>query len=141
MTREEKGEKLISASIEEYKGKGESILVVDDVKEQRYLAGDILNVLDYKVRTVSSGEEAVEYIRNNPVYLVIPDMIMDPGIDGLETYKRIIEIKPRQKAIIVSGFSETEKGRKARELGGGAYIQKPYIVEQLGMAIRKELQR
>lgn len=90
VTREEKGEKLISASIEEYKGKGESVLVVDDVKEQRYLARDILNVLDYKVRTVSSGEEAVEYIRNNPVYLVILDMIMDPGIDGLETYKRII---------------------------------------------------
>jgi len=35
-------------------------------------------------------------------------MIMDPGINGLETYKRILKLKPNQKAIIASGFSETE---------------------------------
>jgi DNA-binding NarL/FixJ family response regulator len=68
-------------------------------------------------------------------------MIMDPGIDGLETYRRIIEIRPKQKAIIVSGFSESSRVRAAQSLGAGAYLKKPYIIEKLGMAVRNELDR
>jgi two-component system cell cycle sensor histidine kinase/response regulator CckA len=68
-------------------------------------------------------------------------MIMAPGIDGLETYQRILEVNPKQKAIIVSGFSETERVKKAQKLGAGAYVKKPYILEKIGMAIRDELNR
>ncbi len=46
-------------------------------------------------------------------------MIMDPGIDGLETYRRVLEINPKQKAIIVSGFSETDRVRRPRSWGPG----------------------
>ena len=69
------------------------------------------------------------------------DMIMEPGIDGLETYKRILAIRPDTKAIIASGFSETEKVREAQRLGAGAYVKKPYTIEKVGVAIRKELDR
>ncbi len=68
-------------------------------------------------------------------------MIMDPGMDGLETYQRVLEINPKQKAIIVSGFSETDRVKKAQELGAGAYVRKPYIREKIGLAIRRELDR
>jgi len=64
---------------------------------------------------------------------------MDPGMDGLDTYRKILEIQPQQKAIIVSGFSETERVSRAQELGAGAYIKKPYVLESLGLAVRKEL--
>jgi YesN/AraC family two-component response regulator len=60
-------------------------------------------------------------------------------MDGLETYRRVLAISPKQKAIIVSGFSETDRVKKALELGAGAYIRKPHIREQNRMAIRKEL--
>lgn len=66
-------------------------------------------------------------------------MIMEPGIDGLETYKRVIGINPRQKAIIVSGFSETDRVKEAQNQGAGAYIKKPYMLEKIGVAIRDEL--
>jgi two-component system cell cycle sensor histidine kinase/response regulator CckA len=66
---------------------------------------------------------------------------MDPGMDGLDTYLQILEIHPQQKAIIVSGFSETERVIKAQELGAGAYVKKPYVLEKLGLAVRKELVR
>jgi len=66
-------------------------------------------------------------------------MIMDPGIDGLETYKRILELHPEQKAIIASGFSETERVKEAQRLGAGQYIKKPYTLEKIGLAIQKEL--
>jgi len=75
------------------------------------------------------------------VDLFVLDMIMEPGMDGLEAYQRILEINPTQKAIIVSGFSRTERVKKAQELGAGAYVRKPYILEDLGLAVRKELDR
>ena len=126
-------------SIEDYMGKGESILVVDDVAEQRDIAFRILNKLGYSVTSVSSGEEAVDYLKDNSADLLLLDMIMDPGIDGLETYKRILEFHPNQKAIIVSGFSETRKVKKAQRLGAGAYVKKPYLLEKIGLAIRENL--
>ena len=122
-----------------YTGRGESILVVDDRREQRELAVNMLGWLGYRVEALASGEEAVDYLRNNDVDLVVLDMIMDPGIDGLETFRRIIEIKPAQKAVIVSGFSETDRVRQAQEIGVGSFVRKPYILENIGLAVRKEL--
>ncbi|MGA2332210.1 MAG: response regulator, partial [Syntrophales bacterium] len=69
------------------------------------------------------------------------DMIMDPGMDGLDTYKKVLEIHPKQKAIIVSGFSETDRVHAAQTLGAGVYVRKPYVIEKLGLAVRTELDR
>jgi CheY-like chemotaxis protein len=138
-TREELTGDEQRTSPENYMGYGETVLVVDDVKEQREVAGSMLTRLGYKVDAVSSGEEAIEYLKAGKADLMVLDMIMDPGIDGLETYRRVLDINPKQKAIIVSGFSETERVKKALELGAGAYVRKPYILEKIGMAIRREL--
>jgi PAS domain S-box-containing protein len=124
-----------------YVGQGEHILVIDDVEGQRFLASNMLESLGYKVDSVTNGEEAVEFVENQSVDLLILDMIMDPGIDGLETYRRILEIRNRQKAIIVSGFAMTERVRQAQELGAGEYVKKPYLLEKIGLAVRKELDR
>ena len=71
--------------------------------------------------------------------LMILDMIMDPGIDGFETYQRILEMHPNQKAIIASGFSETERVKKAQNIGAKIYVKKPYSIENIGEAVRAEL--
>jgi two-component system, cell cycle sensor histidine kinase and response regulator CckA len=128
-------------SVSEYMGKGETILVVDDVKDQHDLAAEMLKRLNYQVVTVSSGEEACEYLKSNGVDLIVLDMIMDPGMDGLDTYKKILELHPGQKAVIVSGYSESERVAEAQKLGAGPYIKKPYILEKLGLAVRQELDR
>jgi CheY-like chemotaxis protein len=130
----------ISIAISEYLGKGESILVVDDVKEQRDLAVEMLSKLNYKVASVASGEEALLYLKEHSVDLLVLDMIMEPGMDGLDTYRKVLEIYPRQKAIIVSGFSETDRVNAAQALGAGAYVRKPYVIEKMGLAVRKELE-
>jgi DNA-binding NtrC family response regulator len=72
---------------------------------------------------------------------MVLDMIMDPGMDGLDTYKKVLEIHPTQKAIIVSGFSETDRVITAHAFGAGTYVRKPYVIEKLGLAVRKELDR
>ncbi len=141
VTREAPSKAPETVSPVTYRGEGESILVVDDVKEQRELAMSMLTGLGYQVTCVSGGEEAVDYLRTNRSDLIVLDMIMDPGIDGLETYRRILELHPRQKAVIVSGFSETDRVRKAQALGAGAYVRKPYVKEKIGLAIRQELNR
>jgi len=128
-------------SIEDYMGKGESILIVDDVEEQREIASGMLKKLGYSVKSVSSGEEAIEYMKDNSVDLLVLDMIMDPGIDGLDTYKKILELHPGQKAIIASGFSETDRVKKAKRLGVGAYVKKPYVLEKIGVVIKEELEK
>jgi two-component system cell cycle sensor histidine kinase/response regulator CckA len=141
VTREDFTPSPSAISLSEYTGNDESILVVDDITEQRELAAMILGRLNYKVSTVASGEEAVEYLKSHRVDLIILDMIMDPGMDGLDTYKRILDIRPDQKAIIVSGYSSTERVREAQSLGAGAYVKKPYVSEKLGLAVRKELDK
>lgn len=127
--------------IQEYMGYGESILIVDDIEEQRVISSGILKRLGYKVRTVESGEEAVQYLGNNFVDLLVLDMIMDPGMDGLETYKEILKLHPQQNAIIVSGFSESLKVKEALKRGAHCYIKKPYTIEKIGLAVRSALEQ
>jgi CheY-like chemotaxis protein len=128
-------------SFEEYYGNGEKVLVVDDVEAQRDIAVNLLEKLKYSVATVASGEEAVEYMSTQSADLLVLDMIMDPGIDGLDTYKKILEIHPNQKAIIASGFSETDRVKEAQKLGAVTYINKPYTLDKIGLAVKKELER
>jgi len=141
VTDEKPAEKNMKIPVENYMGLGELILVIDDMAGQRDVADRMLKMLGYKVHAVSSGEEAVEYLRTHKPDLILLDMIMEPGIDGLETYRRILEINPKQKAIIVSGFSATDNVKKAQDLGAGSYIKKPYLIEKIGIAIRDELKR
>jgi len=128
-----------SISAEKYKGNGESILIVDDIKEQREIASGMLKKLGYNVITVPSGEEALDYMQENGADLLVLDMIMNPGMDGLETYQKILQFHPEQKAVIASGFSESEKVKKAQSIGAGTYVKKPYSFEKIGLAVKGEL--
>ena len=102
--------------------------------KNRYVDGPIQG---YGV--VEAGHYAVLGVKDHSADLLVLDMIMDPGIDGLETYRKILELHPTQKAVIASGFSETDRVKEAYRLGAGAYIKKTYAFEKIGMAVRKEL--
>jgi len=141
VTRMELEKEESPVPVESYMGRGEKILIVDDIDEQREIASEMVKKLGYNVTSISSGEKAVDYLKHNKTDLLILDMIMDPGIDGLETYKRVRKLYPDQKAIIASGFTETEKVKKAQKLGAGAYVRKPYTIEKIGTVVRAELDK
>ena len=141
ITREEISLTDISIPFKELKGNGEKILVIDVVESQRDISCQMLEAFGYKTKAVSGGKEAVEYLKENTVDLILLDMIMDPGINGRETYERIIKIHPNQKAIIVSGFVETDDVKETQKLGAGKFIKKPLTFEKLGLAIKKELRK
>ncbi len=126
--------------LDDYLG-SEHILVVDDMPEQIEIASNMLTKLGYTVSSARNGEVAVDFIKKQRVDLIVLDMVMPGGMDGLETYKHIASIYPNQKAIIASGYSESERVKMLQELGVVTYIQKPYTLEKIGIAVRRELDR
>ena len=138
-TDEEASDGNDQVQIHNITGNKEKILVVDDDQTQRDIASQILERLGYSVLTVGSGEEAATYLKNNSADLVILDMIMESGLSGRETYAKILESNPRQKAIVVSGYSETSDMRETLKMGAGRFIKKPYSISELGKAVREEL--
>ena len=127
--------------LDAYKGSGETVLVVDDMQEQREIAATIIEQLGYVAKSAESGERAVELLKHERADLLILDMIMEPGIDGLETYHQVKKLHPHQKAIITSGYAETERVTMAQRFGVGTYLKKPYTVHNLACAIKAELNR
>ena len=128
-----------SPTMTHYQGNGEKILVVDDQKNQRDIASRLLTRLGYRPITVQSGEEAVEFVKTNAVDLVLLDMMMDPGINGCETYKRILELHPGQKAIVTTGYSNAEDIDRAVRLGISHFIKKPYSLHELARVLKLEI--
>jgi CheY-like chemotaxis protein len=141
VTRKVFSPQIEMTSIQDVMGNGESIMVVDDIEEQRQIASEMLEKLGYTVKTVSGGEAAVEYLRKHTIDLLVLDMIMEPGIDGFETYQRILKLRPGQKSIIASGYSESVRVKEAQRLGAGTYIKKPYLLHKIGRAIKAELNK
>ncbi len=121
-------------------GRGQTVLVVDDEVTQRDIATSLLTRLGYQPTSVASGEEAVDFLKTHKVDLLVLDMIMNPGMNGRKTYAQIISLYPGQKAVIASGFSETDEVKKAQSLGAGTFIKKPYTLNQLGKAVKRELE-
>ncbi|MCI5195933.1 MAG: hybrid sensor histidine kinase/response regulator [Candidatus Electrothrix sp. AW5] len=118
-----------------------TILVIDDEPQLRDLAIKMLDSLGYTVDAVCSGELAIKYLLEKTVDLIIIDMQMEMGMNGYETYREIIKIYPEQKALIVTGFSDSKDVKAALQLGANGFIKKPYSIEQLGQAVQNILSK
>lgn len=120
-------------------GKGEHILVIDDEPQLRDIACQILKTLGYRVDSVCSGELAVTFVQEHPVDVLVIDMLMEPGMNGRQTYEEILKQYPGQKAVIASGFSENDEVRAALQSGVVGFIKKPYSMMELGWAVKAAL--
>lgn len=128
----------------DYTGR-ETVLVVDDYEEQRTTASELLRDLGYQVFTAASGREALKLFESakrsggQRIDLVVIDLVLGDDFDGVETFKALIALEPGQKAILVSGFADIARIVEARKLGLRQCIPKPYTLENLGKAVRTEL--
>jgi DNA-binding NtrC family response regulator len=68
-------------------------------------------------------------------------MLMPPGIDGLETYKRATNLHPGQKAIITTGDSNAFRLADALEYGIVGFLKKPYRVNEIGITVQAALKK
>ncbi len=139
-TRDELGKPLASDSLDDFRGSGQAILLVDDSGEQRELAKAMLDQLGYRTSTATSGEEALQLLAGQQFSLLILDMIMGAGLDGLDTYRQVLALNPGQKAIIVSGYAATDRVQQAMQLGVRRFVKKPYTLRRLAEAVWEALQ-
>jgi CheY-like chemotaxis protein len=128
-----------SSQQEETAERSGTILIVDDEPQLRDIAARMLKSLGYTVDSVCSGELAIKYILDKPMDLIVIDMQMEPGMNGYETYLEISKIYPEQKAVIVSGFSDSADVKATLKLGANGFIKKPYSLDQLGRAVNEAL--
>ncbi len=119
----------ISSTVEQ----GQTILIVDDEEIIREYFARTLK--EYSVITVGSGEEALNIIRNDRPELVLLDIRM-PGIDGIETLKRIKEIDRSIAVIMLSAYGTLQTNMEAARLGAFASIAKPFDLKDMKAIIK-----
>lgn len=120
-------------------GNGETVLIVDDEELLREIPARFLSSLNYKCKSVASGEAAVAFVKENQVDLLLLDMIMGSGLNGRQTYEEILKTNPEQRALIASGYSESADVKKALAIGVGGFIMKPYDRAKLARAVYRIL--
>lgn len=128
-------------SINAIRGSGEKILIVDDQETQCLITRNMLNNIGYDAVSVNSGKMAVRACQNTTFDLIILDMILEDGMNGRETYEEIQKSNPSQKAIVISGFSESEEIELIKKLGVSHFVKKPYTLNQIGMVIKQALNK
>jgi len=120
-------------------GKGETVLVVDDMQEQREVNRRLLEKLNYRVLTASSGEEALQVLESYRAEAVLLDMIMGEGMDGMSTFQEIRRRIPGQKVLMLSGYAESSRVEAVLAAGMTAFLRKPCSLERLGTVLREVL--
>ena len=121
---------------------GKTIVLVDDEEIVLDSIEAFLNLeTDYTLATFLSAKEALEFIRNNDVALVISDYLM-PEMDGIQFLARVREIKAEIPRIILTGYADKENAIKAiNEVGLFQYIEKPWDNDDLKIVIRNGVER
>jgi len=117
-----------------------NILVVDDEPVARQSMSDILRLEGFSVNSVPNGQAAVEYVRTNPVELLIVDLRM-PGMDGLEVIQVVNQIAPETEVIVLTAFGTTETAIQALRLRIHDYLLKPASPTQVISSVKKGLVR
>ena len=106
------------------------VLLVDDEKEFLETLASRLELRGLKVSAVTSGEQAVSEAQKQDYDAIVVDLSM-PGIDGLETLKRIKADNPDAEIIMLTGHGSVQSGVEAMKLGAGDFLQKPVELSQL----------
>ena len=119
-----------------------SVLLVDDEEQFLQVLSERLTNRGLRVSSVTSGEEAVALVENKNFDAVVVDLAM-PGIDGIETTKKIKEKRPDLEIIILTGHATVKAGIEAMKLGAEDFLEKPVdlnvLLERIGEAKDKRM--
>src|SRR4030067_531646 len=118
-----------------------TVLVVDDEKSILEALSDTLRDDGYEVINASSGEEALTLVKEQPPELILLDVWMSPGIDGLETLKAIKEIAPEPIVIMISGHGNVDIAVQATKLGAYDFLEKPLSGEKVLILLKRALEK
>ena len=119
----------------------ETVMVVDDEKLLRDIAGQILKSCGYDVLYAENGRVAVEMLKSrlNRIDLVLLDMSM-PLKSGKETFVAMKALQPDIRVLLTSGFKQDERVSEALSMGVKGFLQKPYTIRSLSRMVREILE-
>lgn len=106
------------------------VLLVDDEEDFLETLSNRLELRGLKVSAVTSGEQAIAEAKEQEYDAIVLDLSM-PGIDGLETLKRIKADNPNAEIIMLTGHGSVQSGVEAMKLGAGDFLQKPVELSEL----------
>jgi CheY-like chemotaxis protein len=117
----------------------ETVLVAEDEEALRQMVVQILKLQGYSVLEACSGRHALEVWdqSNQPIDLLLTDMVMPEGIMGSELAERLTSKSPRLKVIYTSGYSPGMAGKDASLLEGRNFLPKPYSIGKLAQFVRE----
>jgi DNA-binding NtrC family response regulator len=107
-----------------------NVLLVDDEEEFLETLVKRLKKRNLPVAGVSSGEKAIEYLKENSPDVVVLDMKM-PGMNGLETLRQIKKQSPLVEVVMLTGHANVEVAIQGMELGAFDYLMKPMDIDEL----------
>lgn len=122
-----------------FAGGSEKILVVDDNPIQRSIIVETLREYGYRLTSTGDPNKALKFLSGDRFDLLILDMRIYPEIDGAEIYRRALEFHPQQKAIILSGYADSDRIKDVFELGAVEYLKKPFTVNSILKTVRNSL--
>ncbi len=108
----------------------QKILIVDDEKNIRLTMAQALQPLGYGVKTAVNGEDALKQLEVDDFGLILLDLKM-PGMDGLQVLRRVVELRPDIRVILISAHGTVEHAVEAMRLGAVDFIQKPFVPKEL----------
>jgi DNA-binding response OmpR family regulator len=117
----------------------ESILVVDDDINLCQILTDELSDVGYKTHFLTGGKEALEYLENNSVDLLLLDLNM-PGVDGFDVLQELSKKEKKPKIIVLTAYADVKSAIESAKLGANDFLSKPYDFDELLITIRKVLQ-
>ncbi|HEV8376196.1 MAG TPA: ATP-binding protein, partial [Candidatus Polarisedimenticolia bacterium] len=118
----------------------ETLLIIEDERQVRELAREVLAGHGYKVLEASTGGEAIGICKAHPdpIQMVVTDVVM-PGLSGRETYEQLVRLRPGLKVLYMSGYTQGAIVHRGVLEPGTAFVQKPFSVPNLLERVRSVL--
>jgi len=106
------------------------VLIVDDEQEFAAALSERLEARGFRVDTAATGDDAAKKVQDRGYDAILLDLVM-PGMDGIETLKRLLQVRPELQIILLTGHATLEKGIQAVKLGALDFLEKPADFDQL----------
>ena len=118
-----------------------ALLIVDDDSANLSSLKVIFEREGLAVQTASSGKEALDHARQHPVDVVLTDLAMPGGIDGLDLLKNLKNLRPEVEIILMTAYGTVEKAVEAMKEGAYDFVTKPFKRVQIVKAVKKALEK
>jgi len=119
---------------------GQPILIVDDEKNIRLTLSQTLETLGAEIDTAANGEEALTKLKGREFGLILLDIRM-PGMDGMEVLRRVREMRPDIRIIMITAYGTVESAVEAMKLGAVDFLQKPFDPEEIRELVSRVMDR